>query len=119
MDDQNTSGDLEMRIIELENQLKELRAAQEAMSGSGQAGEQAAMPYTTGYCGYWYAIPCRPPMSSEQVPGACIPCIPAPCIPCIIAPCIPCAAPCIPCNACRGSGGGTGGGGDRFGGLGS
>lgn len=125
MDDQSRSGDLEMRIMELENQLKELRAAQEQMGG--QAGAQAASPCVTCYCSpcYCYAAP-PPTMMQAAIPCAggggaqTFGCIISPCIVSFCIRCYPCINECIcgPCNICSGPIGGLGGGG-RFGGLGS
>src|SRR5690349_4324264 len=56
MEDKDTSGNLEMRITELENQLKELREAQQSMSGQAGGAQQAAIP--CGYCGYCYCGYC-------------------------------------------------------------
>ena len=138
MEDQNTSGSLEMRIMELENQLRELREAQQSMGG--QMGQQAAIPCNFCgycYCGYCYCGYCYAAGGQQQqTMGAqaatlCIPCSPGaqntaigPITPIPIAVCricYPCIAECIcgPCNICGFTGGGGfSGGGGRFGGLG-
>jgi hypothetical protein len=147
MEESTQSDDLEMRIVELENQLKELRAAQEA-AGGAQAGAQVASPcgycYCSCYCDTCYvaaspqagaqaAMPCRPCAVQAALPcNQCSAQASPPCSPCnvqtatpiaipiyICRICYPCIFECIcgPCNICS-FGGGFGGGGIRFGGLG-
>ena len=135
MDHDEGSGNLEMRIVALEDQIQQLRAAQEAISGGAQERQPAAAAVACGYCycGYCYCGYCDYcyAAAAPQAAGAQAAGVQQAIRPCIVGPviclrCYPCIFHCI-CGPCLiggggggilGGGGGILGGGGRFGGLG-